>query len=128
MVGGGPDAARLQALARRLGVADRVRFLGRIDDAALEAELAGCRLFVQPSRRTADGELEGLGLVYFEAAARGRAVVAGRSGGEADAVVDGVTGRLVDGASACAVAQVVGELLGDPPCSRAWGPRAVSEW
>ncbi|MBV9356089.1 MAG: glycosyltransferase family 4 protein [Chloroflexi bacterium] len=113
VVGGGPDAARLQALARRLGVAERVRLLGRVDDAALEAELAGCRLFVQPSRRTAAGELEGLGLVYFEAAARGRAVVAGCSGGEGDAVVDGVTGRLVDGASAGAVAQVVGELLGD---------------
>jgi phosphatidylinositol alpha-1,6-mannosyltransferase len=113
VVGGGPDASRLRALARRLGVAERVCFLGRIDDAALEAEFAGCRLFVQPSRQTLAGELEGLGLVYFEAAARGRAVVAGRSGGEADAVVDGVTGRLVDGASACAVAEVVGELLGD---------------
>jgi phosphatidylinositol alpha-1,6-mannosyltransferase len=113
VVGSGPDAPRLQALARRHGIAERVRFLGRLDDAALEAEFASCRLFVQPSRRTADGQLEGLGLVYFEAAARGRAVVAGRSGGEGDAVLDGVTGRLVDGTSPCALVEVVGELLGD---------------
>ena len=115
VVGSGPDAARLRALAQAQGVADRVRFLGQVSDAELDTELAGCQLLVQPSRRTAEGELEGLGLVYFEAAARGRAVVAGCSGGEADAVVDGVTGRLVDGASTEAVAAVVGELLADAP-------------
>ena len=58
----------------------------------LADEYRRCAAFVQPSRRTDDGQLEGYGLVYFEAAAWGRPVIAGRSGGEVDAVVDGRTG------------------------------------
>lgn len=114
VVGSGPDFARLQALARSEGVAERVTFLGRLDAAALAHEYQRCAVFVQPARRTADGQLEGYGLVYFEAAAWGRPVVAGRSGGEVDAVVDGETGVLVDGTSVEAIASAVGELLRDP--------------
>jgi phosphatidyl-myo-inositol dimannoside synthase len=121
VVGTGPDAQRLAGLAAGEGVAGRVRFLGRLDAAALADEYAGCTLFVQPARRTDDGELEGLGLVYFEAGAWGRPVVAGTSGGERDAVLDGVTGRLVDGSSVDAVAEAIGDLLGDPERLRAFG-------
>jgi phosphatidylinositol alpha-1,6-mannosyltransferase len=51
--------------------------------------------------------------VYFEAAAWGRPVVAGRSGGEVDAVLDGETGVLVDGDSVDQVAGAVQVLLAD---------------
>jgi phosphatidyl-myo-inositol dimannoside synthase len=114
VVGEGPDRPRLARLAETEGVAAHVRFLGRLADAALAREYASCALFVQPSRRTADGELEGLGLVYFEAAAWGRPVVAGVSGGEPDAVLDGATGVLVDGSSVDAVAHAIEGLLADP--------------
>src|SRR5688572_2272805 len=99
VVGRGPDEARLRALAIHEGVAERVHFLGRLDDAQLAEEYRRCAAFVLPSRRTDDGQLEGYGLVHFEAAAWGRPVVAGRSGGEVDAVVDGRTGLIVDGES-----------------------------
>lgn len=119
VVGSGPDEARLRTLAAARGVADRVHFLGRVDDAQLAQEYQHCTLFVLPARRTPDGELEGYGLVYFEAAAWGRAVVAGRSGGEVDAVVDGQTGILVDGESVDQLARAIGGLLADPPrCQR----------
>jgi phosphatidylinositol alpha-1,6-mannosyltransferase len=121
VVGEGPDAERLRRLATSEGVADRVRLLGRVDAAALADEYQRCALFVLPARRTADGELEGYGLVYFEAAAWGRPVIAGRSGGEADAVVDGVTGLLVDGASIDAVAGAIESLLRSPERLRALG-------
>ncbi|HEY0583075.1 MAG TPA: glycosyltransferase, partial [Chloroflexota bacterium] len=114
VVGRGPDEPRLRALAQSAGVADRVQFLGRLDDASLADEYRRCSLFVLPARRTADGDLEGYGLVYFEAAAWGRPVVAGRSGGEIDAVVDGQTGVLVDGASVSQLAATLGDLLTDP--------------
>jgi phosphatidylinositol alpha-1,6-mannosyltransferase len=114
VVGSGSDLQRLRALARTEGVAQRVEFVGRVDASALADEYRGCAVFVQPSRRTAEGELEGYGLVYFEAAAWGRPVIAGRSGGEVDAVVDGETGLLVDGTSVDAVASAIGSLLGDP--------------
>lgn len=114
VVGSGPDEQRLRSLAEQCGVAARVAFLGRIDDEQLAAEYRRCRLFVLPARRTADGQLEGYGLVYFEAAAWGRPVVAGRSGGEVDAVVDGETGVLVDGESVQSVSATLRALLADP--------------
>lgn len=121
VVGSGPDECRLRDLARTEGVADRVSFLGHVSADVLDREYRECTLFVLPSRRTEDGELEGLGLVYLEAAAWGRPVVAGRSGGEADAVVDGVTGLLVDGESVAAVAAAIGDLLAQPARRRALG-------
>jgi phosphatidyl-myo-inositol dimannoside synthase len=114
VVGSGPDEPRLRRLARSEGVGDRVHFLGRLDDRALADEYRRCTVFVLPARRTLGGDLEGYGLVYFEAAAWGRPVIAGRSGGEVDAVVDGQTGILVNGESAEQVAETISALLSDP--------------
>jgi len=113
VVGSGPYLKNLRALAHSEGVADRVMFLGRISSDSLAEEYRRCAVFVQPSRRS-NHELEGYGLVYFEAAAWGRPVIAGRSGGEVDAVVDGVTGLLVDGTSVGAIAEAIDGLLRDP--------------
>jgi phosphatidylinositol alpha-1,6-mannosyltransferase len=121
VVGSGPDLDRLRQLASTEGVGGRVTFLGRVSPEALAQEYQGCAIYVQPGRRTAEGELEGYGLVYFEAAAWGRPVIAGRSGGEVDAVVDGATGVLVDGTSVDAVASAIAELLGNPARLRAMG-------
>jgi phosphatidyl-myo-inositol dimannoside synthase len=121
VVGSGPEANRMRSLAVAEGMADRVHFLGRLDDQALADEYRRCTVFVLPARRTLGGDLEGYGLVYFEAAAWGRPVVAGRSGGEVDAVVDGVTGVLVDGDSASAVANAITSLLANPERLTAFG-------
>jgi phosphatidylinositol alpha-1,6-mannosyltransferase len=121
VVGSGPDLARLRDVARTEGAAGRVVFLGRLDAAALVDEYKHCALLVQPARRTPAGELEGYGLVYFEAAAWGRPVIAGRSGGEVDAVVDGETGVLVDGESVPAIAEAIRGLLADPARLHALG-------
>jgi phosphatidyl-myo-inositol dimannoside synthase len=121
IVGNGPDEERLRRLAASEGLAGRVRFLGRLDAELLDAEYRRCTVFVLPARRTPEGDLEGYGLVYFEAAAWGRPVVAGRSGGEVDAVVDGKTGVLVDGESVRDVATAISVLLSDPDRLRALG-------
>jgi phosphatidyl-myo-inositol dimannoside synthase len=121
IAGSGPDEARLRRLAMAEGVAERVVFLGRVPDAQLAEEYQRCAVFVLPSRRTAEGELEGYGLVHFEAAAWGRPVVAGRSGGESDVVVDGETGVLVDGASVEQVADALRSLLNDAARLRQMG-------
>jgi glycosyltransferase involved in cell wall biosynthesis len=121
VVGSGPDLERLRELATAEGVAGRVTFLGRLSSEELAQEYQRCTVYVQPSRRTDAGELEGYGLVYFEAAAWGRPVIAGRSGGEVDAVVDGETGMLVDGTSVAAVATAISELLDDPDRFQAMG-------
>jgi phosphatidyl-myo-inositol dimannoside synthase len=114
VVGSGPDEPRLRGLAQSEGVGGRVHFLGRLDEPALADEYRRCTIFVLPARRTLDGDLEGYGLVYFEAAAWGRPVIAGRSGGEVDAVVDGQTGVLLDGESVEQLADTIASLLADP--------------
>jgi phosphatidyl-myo-inositol dimannoside synthase len=121
VVGSGPDEARLRRLAREAGVDERVRFLGPLDERALADEYRRCTVFVLPARRTLGGDLEGYGLVYFEAAAWGRPVIAGRSGGEVDAVVDGQTGVLVNGDSTEQVAETIASLLADPRRLQALG-------
>jgi phosphatidylinositol alpha-1,6-mannosyltransferase len=121
VVGSGPDLPRLRQLAADEGVSGRVTFLGRVDADHLADEYQRCAIYVQPSRRTPDGELEGYGLVYFEAAAWGRPVVAGRSGGEVDAIVGGVTGLLVDGTSVDEVTSAIDSLLQNPARMRELG-------
>jgi len=115
IVGSGPDEQRLRNLAMASGVGRRVQFLGRLDDSELAGEYQRSTMFVLPARRTSEGDLEGYGLVYFEAAAWGRPVIAGRSGGEIDAVVDGRTGMLVNGDSIDEVAMAIASLLNDRP-------------
>ncbi|MCA1645521.1 MAG: glycosyltransferase family 4 protein [Chloroflexi bacterium] len=121
VVGAGPDAPRLRELAFSEGVGERVHFLGRLNDRALADEYRRCSIFVLPARRTITGDLEGYGLVYFEAAAWGRPVIAGRSGGEVDAVVDGRTGVLVDGDSPEQLGATLAALLSDPARMAALG-------
>lgn len=105
IAGDGPERARLEARVSELGSASRVRFVGRRDDVG--DLLAACDVFVLPSRR------EGLGVSALEAMAAGRAVVASRVGGLADAVVDGETGLLVPVDDARALADALARLARD---------------
>ena len=96
MVGAGPQGY-LDELARELRVRDRVIFTGPVSDELLSAIYGLCDIFVMPSRQDlAQHSVEGFGLVFLEANACGKPVIAGRSGGTDDAVVHGVTGFLVD--------------------------------
>jgi phosphatidylinositol alpha-1,6-mannosyltransferase len=79
-------------------------------------------VFAMPCRtRRAGLEVEGLGIVFLEASATGLPVVAGRSGGSPDAVLEGESGYVVDGTSVDAVADAVAGLLKDPDRARAMG-------
>lgn len=124
LVGGGPDMPRLQRLAVECGVADDVRFTGSVPWEQLPDHFAAGDIFAMPCRTRFGGiDVEGLGIVYLEAAATGLPVVAGRSGGAPEAVRDGDTGLVVDGRDVAAVSQAVGDLLADPARARAMGER-----
>ncbi|MGZ4560234.1 MAG: glycosyltransferase family 4 protein, partial [Mycobacteriaceae bacterium] len=71
--------------------------------------------------RGAGLDVEGLGIVYLEASASGLPVVAGRSGGAPETVVEGQTGRVVDGRNLEGLAGAVGGLLADPELAARMG-------
>lgn len=121
MVGAGPQGY-LDELARELRVRDRVIFTGPVSDELLSAIYGLCDLFIMPSRQDlAQHSVEGFGLVFLEANACGKPVIAGRSGGTDDAVVHGVTGFLVDPDDPDDIANAVGNLLTDPTLARRLG-------
>ena len=112
VAGVGDRGPHLEQLARDMGLADAVRFLGAVPDADLPALYNAADLYVGASRLH-DLLAEGFGISLVEASACGLAVVGGRSGGVPDAVRDGETGILVNPDDPQAVAAGINQLLGD---------------
>lgn len=128
VVGGGPDAARLRRIVAEVGVGEHVVLTGGVPADELPAHHAVPDVFAMPCRTRGAGlDVEGLGIVYLEASATGVPVVAGRSGGAPETVVDGTTGCVVDGTDVAEVAGRVADLLADPARAAALG-RAGREW
>ena len=128
MVGQGPYLSHLKKLVEELNVVDHVSFIGRIQYAQLPQYICAGDVFAMPSRSRFFGlEVEGLGIVYLEASACGLPVIAGSSGGAPDAVVNGVTGIVVDGENDTAIAQAAIKLLKDLDGAKAMG-LAGREW
>ena len=115
IIGDGPHREHLQKLAAEMGLDPVVKLMGEVPLADLRLYYALATVFVMVSRQPPGShEVEGFGIVYLEANACGLAVVAGKSGGIADAVVDGETGYLVDPFSPAQVAAAIDQLLTDP--------------
>ena len=125
--GTGRDRQRLERVANRAEASSNgrlhVRFLGRTDDQTLSDLYATADVSAMLCRNRWGGlEQEGFGIVFVEASATGVAVLAGDSGGAAEAVVDGVTGLVVP--RPVRVAQAVPQLerlLRDRGASQAMG-------
>jgi phosphatidylinositol alpha-1,6-mannosyltransferase len=115
IAGDGPERGRLESLAGELGFADRVHFLGSVDDLTKWAAYDVCDAFVMPNRLLGGNDWEGFGIVFLEAALSGRPSIAGRTGGARDAVVDEVTGLLIDPESPIALRNALRRLLKDRP-------------
>jgi phosphatidyl-myo-inositol dimannoside synthase len=126
IVGDGPERLNLERLAAALGVRDRVVFAGRVSDADLPAIYALADVFVMASReRPEENDVEGFGLVYLEAGACGRAVIGGRSGGVPEAVIDGVTGLLVDPSDPADIASALTRVLTEPGLADSLGAQGA---
>jgi glycosyltransferase involved in cell wall biosynthesis len=116
MVGGGPLEGRLRSLARRLGVAERTRFVGVVARRELPRLYRASRALAVPSN------MEPLGIVAIEAMACGLPVVASAVGGLPELVDEGV-GRLVPPHDPAALARALGEVLDDEALARRLGAR-----
>lgn len=114
-IAGNGEVERYRARAEALGLGDRVRFAGWVDEAGTRALLAEADLFTLPSRN------EGLPMAIIEAMAYGLPVVATPVGAITDAVREGETGLLVPPGDAPALAQALARLVGDPGLRRQLG-------
>jgi glycosyltransferase involved in cell wall biosynthesis len=111
LVVGPGDLAPVEALARSLGIADRVRVTGPRND--VPALLAAIDFLILPSR------WEGMPYIVLEAMASARAVAATPVDGARDLVVHGTTGRIAERIDADALAAEVAALLALAPAERA---------
>ncbi|HEU0014550.1 MAG TPA: glycosyltransferase family 4 protein [Longimicrobium sp.] len=121
VLGDGPERARLEEQAARLGLGDRAVFHGFVSREELEARMAACDAFVLPAVVDAKGDTEGLGVVLLEAMSYGRPVIASAAGGIVDIVRDGRNGLLVPPGDAPALAAAVAALMDDPARARQMG-------
>jgi phosphatidylinositol alpha-1,6-mannosyltransferase len=120
VIGDGPQYGALVARARDAGIAERIRFSGAVDDLARDDALAQAWCLAMPARRER-GDIEGFGIVYLEAAMAGLPAIGGRDCGAEDAIEDGVTGLLVDGNDATAIAGAIATLVDDRARAHAMG-------
>ncbi len=122
LVGEGPYRGHLEKLAKKFELAENVTFLGRIQYEELPRYICVGDIFAMPSRSRFFGlEVEGLGIVYLEASACGLPVIAGNSGGAPDAVLEGITGLVVDGLDNGAIAAALLTLLENEAKAKAMG-------
>jgi len=113
VIGIGEDWDYLAALAQEEGLEERVHLLGHVPPEDLPRWYNACAVFAMPNREI-DGDTEGFGMVFVEAAACRKPAVAGLAGGTGSAVIDGTTGFRVDGARPGAVADALIKLLTEP--------------
>lgn len=90
LAGKGPDRPRVEKMVQALGVADMVTLAGYVPDFELPDYYRLCDVFAMPSKG------EGFGIVFLEALASGKPVIAGNQDGSTDAVLDGSLGALVN--------------------------------
>lgn len=123
LIGTGEEQEALQHLAQELNVAERVHFLGHVSYDDLPRWYNNCDLFAMPNRDI-NGDNEGFGLVFLEAASSGKPAIAGLAGGTGSAVVDGETGLRVEGESIPEIAKGISFLLRNPEKAQEMGDKA----
>ncbi|ADG79281.1 Glycosyl transferase group 1 OS=Tsukamurella paurometabola (strain ATCC 8368 / DSM / CCUG 35730/ CIP 100753 / JCM 10117 / KCTC 9821 / NBRC 16120 / NCIMB 702349 / NCTC 13040) OX=521096 GN=Tpau_2681 PE=4 SV=1 [Tsukamurella paurometabola] len=124
IVGGGPYSQTLHKLVRSTDVEEAVIFTGGVSAGELAAHHNLGDVFAMPCRTRGAGlDVEGLGIVFLEASATGKPVVAGDSGGAPETVWEGESGHVVPGRDVDAIADAVAGLLADPDRAAAFGAR-----
>jgi phosphatidylinositol alpha-1,6-mannosyltransferase len=126
VAGEGEERGALTALASELGVTGQVQFLGEVRDEELLGCYRQCDLFSLPNRQVGR-DVEGFGMVLLEAQACGKPVLAGASGGTAETMQLGQTGRVTPCDEPAPLAAEVIDLLSDADLREQMG-RAARVW
>jgi phosphatidyl-myo-inositol dimannoside synthase len=120
VIGDGVGRHGLQALAVDLGLGDSVEFLGWVEADELHRRLQKCTVFALPSSK------EGLGIVFLEAMAYGKPVLAVSTGGVPEVVIGGETGILAHADDQRSVTDGLMTLLTDAPLRERMGANALA--
>jgi phosphatidylinositol alpha-1,6-mannosyltransferase len=112
LIGIGEDHDYLTNLAKELGVKDRVHMLGHVSSNDLPRWYNACDVFAMPNRKI-NGDTEGFGMVFIEAAACKKPSVAGLDGGATSAVLDQTTGICANGQLLINVTNALQAVLSD---------------
>jgi phosphatidylinositol alpha-1,6-mannosyltransferase len=131
VLGDGPEKDSLEKLAKEIGVDDSIKFLGKVSREKVRAVFQVADLFVL-TPRDEDGDMEGFGIVYLEAAMAGLCAVGSKSGGVPEAVINAQTGLLVQENDVHDTAEKMIKLLQDDVSRRGLSnnarARATSEF
>lgn len=94
IVGRGPEMPRLKLIAQELGILDLTIFCGYVQDSELPNYYAAADIIVMPSN--VQGDVEGFGITFLEAAASGKPAIGSFTGGIPEAIENNNTGILVN--------------------------------
>jgi len=120
IAGDGPEKESLKFKIENLKLENEVLLLGEVSEEKKNAFYQLCDLFIMTPRQIG-ADVEGFGTVYLEANKFGKPVIAGRSGGVTEAVVDGVTGLIVDPENINQIAEAVIKILTDETLTKKLG-------
>lgn len=124
IVGKGEYGSALNDLANKLGVKDNVIFTGPVPYRDVKYFYDLGDIFIMANRTEKKREnVEGLPNVIYEAASRGKPIIAGIPGGASEIVENGFNGYIVDGNSIQQITERVAELLNDPEKCSIFGNR-----
>ena len=118
LIGDGPMRPKIESLAKELGLSD-VRLLGAQPHETVVAEMQRAHVYIQPSLRAADGDVEGIPTALIEAQASGLPVISSWHSGIPELVADGRSGYLISERDTHALTERMRHLVEHPEL---WGP------
>ena len=125
IAGIGEDAEYLEGLITEHNVRSVVHRVGAVSEADLPRWMNACDVFAMPNREI-NGDNEGFGMVFVEAAACGKPSLAGEAGGTGSAVLHGITGIRVDGNEMGKVVSGLSALLTQPDKANVLGQAGLN--
>ncbi|MBN1779470.1 MAG: glycosyltransferase family 4 protein, partial [Candidatus Buchananbacteria bacterium] len=120
IVGNGPDFMRLEKIIVNKKAGQFVRVINQVDDQLLAAYYQACDFLVMPARQI-DYDFEGFGIVYLEANGFGKPVIGAKSGGVAEAIIDGQTGFLIEPDNLDQLVEKINQFLNQPDLAKKLG-------
>ena len=121
IIGIGEQEDYLKVLVNERGLEKDIIFLKNLSDEEIRFMYSICDVFLLPARTLENEDTEGFGIVFIEANLFGKPVVGGKTGGTNDAIVNGVTGLLIDGNNLEEIKLALVNVLKKPDYARRLG-------